>query len=458
MIASDALEPRIPVLTHFRIKTRLQVQEKKSVKAGLPVRKNDDDDDDSYNGTIDAIQRIIKREGITGLYTGLPASLIGVAATNFSYFFFYSLVRTNYIKRFGSKISTIAELSLGAVAGALAQIFTIPVSVVATRQQTAKRSAKKSLFGTASEIISDDGITGLWRGLKPSLVLVINPSITYGMFSRIQRLLFGDEKLTPMRAFLVGALSKTLATVVTYPYIMAKVRLQAKYDDEEPAAQHAGAPLEKGPAPDVTKPISSTNPPYPRPHKHHKYNGAVDVLRKVYKEEGIRGWYNGMQAQITKAVLSQALLFMYKEQFTQWTILLLSLAAKVKEPVKAVATQAAASTVATLKPYAEATAERVRPSLDAASEKASNLASDAVNAAPDALNAAKDAYKNPGDIVQRAGNAAQDAYNNSGDIAQRAGNAAKDAYNNSGDLAQKASNAASDVASKVADRASKLVK
>ena len=59
-------------------------------------------------------------------------------AAEYAYFFFYSIVRTSYMKRLAAKrpagsaaapLSTAAELALGAVAGALAQIFTIPVSV-----------------------------------------------------------------------------------------------------------------------------------------------------------------------------------------------------------------------------------------------------------------------------------------------------------------------------------------
>ena len=40
-------------------------------------------------------------------------------------------------------LSTAAELLLGAAAGALAQIFTIPVSVIATRQQIGRSLDKK---------------------------------------------------------------------------------------------------------------------------------------------------------------------------------------------------------------------------------------------------------------------------------------------------------------------------
>lgn len=176
--------------------------------------------------------------------------------TEYAYFFFYSFVRTSYIKRLASKrpagtaappLSTAAELILGASAGALAQIFTIPVAVIATRQQIGrsleqpkgKAKAKAadpengsteaekdveyddSFLGVAREIIAEEGVTGLWLGLKPGLVLTVNPAITYGMYERVKSILLlakgetnNNAKLTPWMAFTVGALSKAIATVV----------------------------------------------------------------------------------------------------------------------------------------------------------------------------------------------------------------------------------------------------
>ena len=151
----------------------------------------------------------------------------------------------------GSKappLSTAAELILGAIAGALAQIFTIPVAVIATRQQigrsldkpkkskgkavdtngTAKAEVAEeeydgSFLGVAREIIAEEGVTGLWLGIKPGLVLTVNPAITYGMYERVKSVMLlakgelnPNAKLSPWMAFSVGALSKALATVVRF--------------------------------------------------------------------------------------------------------------------------------------------------------------------------------------------------------------------------------------------------
>ncbi|KAK9760664.1 hypothetical protein K7432_015093 [Basidiobolus ranarum] len=270
------------------IKTRMQVQSKS---------------EESYTSTWDAFVRILKEEGVGGLYAGLPAGLIGVASTNFAYFYWYSLLRGSYSRKV-QEISTSMELVLGAGAAALAQIFTIPVSVVSTRQQTTPPSERGSLWQTWLDIVEEEGWTGLWKGLKPSLVLVVNPAITYGAFEKIKSGFLarsGGKALSALEVFLVGALAKTAATLITYPYIMAKVRLQWKPPKNADTSKH-----------------------------HERYNGAIDVLKKVWKKDGLKGLYNGMDAQIYKAVLSQALLLMLKEKLSIYTLLMFALFNKRK--------------------------------------------------------------------------------------------------------------------------------
>ncbi|KAH9063995.1 adenine nucleotide transporter [Lactarius vividus] len=279
------------------------------------------------------LARILKEEGISGFYRGFGATMLNTFSMQYAYFFFYSLVRTSYIKRLAARrpagsparsLSTIAELALGAIAGALAQIFTIPVAVIATRQQLGAPKGKGkageeahdgSFLGVAREIVREEGVTGLWLGLKPGLVLTVNPAITYGVFERIKgAVLLAREKvgdtsssLGPGLSFALGATSKSLATVVTYPYIMAKVRIQTRQKGAEEETENGTLP---------THANGSARPP--------RDEGAVDILARVLRTEGFSGWYKGMGAQILKAVLSQGVLFMSKEQFEGYALAIMA--------------------------------------------------------------------------------------------------------------------------------------
>ncbi|KAL2754697.1 hypothetical protein ACRALDRAFT_1032698 [Sodiomyces alcalophilus JCM 7366] len=267
------------------VKTRLQVQVKArpsptALEPPLPSEK-----EVHYTSTWDAISKIVAEDGLSGLYAGMNASLAGVASTNFAYFYWYSVVRTLYMKT--SKVAgppaTLVELSLGAIAGAIAQLCTIPVAVVTTRQQTQHKSERKGFFETAREVIDgSDGFFGLWRGLKASLVLVVNPAITYGAYERLKDVLFpGKKNLRPWEAFLLGSMSKALATVVTQPLIVAKVGLQSR-----PPRERQGRP----------------------------FGSFSEVMKFIVDHEGPSGLFKGIGPQILKGLLVQGILMMTKER------------------------------------------------------------------------------------------------------------------------------------------------
>ncbi|KAH7085387.1 peroxisomal membrane protein-like protein Pmp47 [Paraphoma chrysanthemicola] len=271
------------------IKTRLQVQIKRSPTSNDPNPA----DHEHYDGAIDAIKKVVAQEGISGLYAGIGGSLLGVASTNFAYFYWYTVVRTLYVSRraLPGPPSTAVELSLGAVAGALAQLFTIPVAVVTTRQQTMSKHERKGMIATAMDVInSEDGWTGLWRGLRASLVLVINPSITYGAYQRLREVMYpGKKTLKPLEAFLLGSLSKMLATLATQPLIVAKVGLQSK-----PPPARNGKP----------------------------FKSFTEVMYYIVEHEGPLALFKGIAPQIVKGLLVQGFLMMTKERIEFYFILL----------------------------------------------------------------------------------------------------------------------------------------
>ncbi|KAB8074681.1 mitochondrial carrier domain-containing protein [Aspergillus leporis] len=297
------------------VKTKLQVQVKNTSGS------KSEGDVVHYESTIDAINKIVEKEGIEGLYSGIVGSLLGVASTNFAYFYWYSVVRSLYMasSRGSKPPGTAMELSLGAVSGAIAQIFTIPVAVITTRQQTQPKNEKKGLIETGKDVVnSEDGWSGLWRGLKASLILVINPAITYGAYQRLKDVLFaGRNNLKPWEAFLLGALSKALATIATQPLIVAKVGLQSR-------------------------------PPPGREGKPFKTFG--EVMRYIIQNEGALSLFKGIGPQITKGLLVQGLLMMTKERMEIIFIVLFAYLKKLRDQKLKKAVENAASTAKTSLP------------------------------------------------------------------------------------------------------------
>ncbi|KAM3422243.1 hypothetical protein BST61_g2608 [Cercospora zeina] len=312
------------------VKTRLQTQVKRHVKD----THVDEEGHVHYDGTIHAIQHIIEEEGISGLFNGLAGNLLGVVSTNFAYFYWYSLVREMYHARVDSKgTSTAVELSLGAVAGALAQLFTIPIAVVTTRQQTQRKGERKSILATAKEVVDHDGVAGLWRGIKASMVLVVNPSITYGAYERLRALMFpGKANLAPHEAFLLGALSKMLATIATQPLIIAKVGLQSR-----PPPQRMGKP----------------------------FQSFQEVMKFTIERDGILGLWKGVAPQLIKGFLVQGILMMTKERVELLFVLLFRAARKMRQEQLEKLAKIAAEKIEQGKAVAVETAEKAKSAVKA---------------------------------------------------------------------------------------------
>ncbi|KAL2823155.1 mitochondrial carrier domain-containing protein [Aspergillus cavernicola] len=302
------------------VKTKLQVQIKKTDES-----EKEGSEDAHYKSTWDAIAKIVDKEGVEGLYAGIFGSLLGVASTNFAYFYWYSVVRTLYMSynKVATPPGTAIELSLGAVSGAVAQVFTIPVAVITTRQQTQPESERKGLIETGKEVVnSEDGWSGLWRGLKASLILVVNPAITYGAYQRLKDVVFpGKTNLKPWEAFLLGALSKAMATIATQPLIVAKVGLQSR-------------------------------PPPARKGKPFKTFG--EVMQFIIQNEGPLSLFKGIGPQILKGLIVQGLLMMTKERMELIFVVFFAYLRNLKEKklrkaADAVASKAKTSLPATLK-------------------------------------------------------------------------------------------------------------
>ena len=83
---------------------------------------------------------------------------------------------------------------------------------------------------SAKELFKAEGMSGFYRGLIPSIVMVCNPAISFMFYEVLVSI--GVEKnkkgklvVSPLKAFIFGALAKLGATLITYPLLLVKQRL-----------------------------------------------------------------------------------------------------------------------------------------------------------------------------------------------------------------------------------------
>lgn len=240
----------------------------------------------AHSTTLDAVRRIVQREGVTGLYSGLESALFGISVTNFVYYYWYEWTRAAFEKaavkagRASKKLTTIESMIAGAIAGSATVMITNPIWVVNTRVTARKsdsdeqglpgaaaaKKARSSSIGTLMELLRQEGPKALFAGVLPALVLVINPILQYTIFEQLKNVVERRRRVTPKDAFYLGALGKILATSITYPYITIKSRMHVASKD--------------GPK--------------------ESLNGS---LKRIVKEEGYMGLYRGKFKSLTTRTL-----------------------------------------------------------------------------------------------------------------------------------------------------------
>jgi adenine nucleotide transporter 17 len=236
-----------------------------------------------------------------GWYDGIGIGLLSEGAQQASYYYFYTLLKKRFQAHYNKNPDTASSLIIGSIAGALNMIITSPLSTVHTRMQThavQHPNEQATIGSTVQEIVKKDGVTGLWRGLKTSLVLVVNPSITFFAFEtlrkNLEKFLSGKEggKISAGWLFILGAIAKLIATIVTYPLILAKTRLQAD--------------------------------------KLKQYRSFFHVWLKVVEKSGFVGLYGGMSSKLLQTCISSAIKFTMKDAFDDFAFKILLFALNIK--------------------------------------------------------------------------------------------------------------------------------
>ncbi|XWS74847.1 hypothetical protein CRYUN_Cryun01aG0033100 [Craigia yunnanensis] len=284
-------------------------------------------------GTIEQMCQVVKQEGWQRLYGGLTPSLVGTAASQGVYYYFYQIFRNKaeatalerQKKGFGDgSVGMLSSLVVAALSGCINVMLTNPIWVVVTRMQTHTKISKKDHpnrlatttpeetvlsvidplpYGTShviQELYGEAGFWGFWKGVFPTLIMVSNPSIQFMLYETMLKKLKkrrslskqGNNGVTALEIFLLGALAKLGATVVTYPLNVVKSRLQAKQ-------------------------VTTGD-------KRHHYKGTLDAILKMIHYEGFSGFYKGMNTKIVQSVLAAAVLFMIKEELVKGARLLLA--------------------------------------------------------------------------------------------------------------------------------------
>lgn len=280
---------------------------------------------DHYDGILDAAQKIYDRDGIAGFFTGVGPDTAKSVADSFLFFLFYNYMRTNRVTRrkaegHGGALPAWDELSIGMAAGGLSKLFTTPLSNITTRAQTTSRH--QSMSQIASQIQKEKGLIGFWSGYSASLILTLNPALTFTFYEVLKRLLPKSTRDDPGArvTFLIAALSKAMASSITYPFSLAKARAQAS---SEPPIRRTHEQMKEDAKSEYNTARQSTTAARQvgRKEVHRAADSTVfSSIMRIAQEEGIAALYVGLGGEVLKGFFSHGITMLVKEQVHGWVI------------------------------------------------------------------------------------------------------------------------------------------
>lgn len=165
------------------VKTRMQNQR---AKVGEMLYKN----------SWDCATKVVRNEGMRGLYSGVWPQLVGVAPEKAIKLTVNDLVRGKFSDKSTGKIWWAHEVLAGGMAGGCQVVFTNPLEIVKIRLQVQGEVAKQQ--GTpkrsAMWIVRNLGLVGLYKGASACLLRDVPFSAIYfPTYNHLKRNYFGES-------------------------------------------------------------------------------------------------------------------------------------------------------------------------------------------------------------------------------------------------------------------------
>lgn len=286
------------------------------------------DDAVRRTGAIRVLRGVVLREGFRALYSGAVPAVVGGVTSWAFYMQWFHGVRHGVavaVGGEGAKTGAVSDFISATSAGIVTAAATNPIWVVKVRLQlqrqhvrdaavaasavataaagevaaggngasaasssasaVAKAAAARTtpytgfLHGLVS-IAREEGVRGLYKGLVPSLWLVSHGAIQFAVYERLKVLLAPAPSASPsvQVSLIASTTSKLSAAIITYPLQLVRTRMQ-----------EAGA-------------------------SRLRYGTLLRGFGVVMREDGFRGLYRGLGANLVRVLPQTAVTFVTYEQ------------------------------------------------------------------------------------------------------------------------------------------------
>ncbi|POM60762.1 Mitochondrial 2-oxoglutarate/malate carrier protein [Phytophthora palmivora] len=239
-------------------------------------------------GLMKTIRRILKQQGLRGLYQGISGGAMREGTYSTMRFAVYHYLKDEAVRRNdGHPISTGHNVLLGMIGGVLGGAVGNPADIVNIRMQAdsrlpvEKRRNYKHAVDGLIRVEKEEGLAALMRGVRPNMIRAM--LLTTGQIAAydLAKASILENTMVPMHDnlqthILASMVAGLVATTACAPADVVKTRLMNMH--------------------------------------HNEYKNATDCFVKVVKHEGLRGLYKGWLPAYMRLGPQTLLTFVFLEQ------------------------------------------------------------------------------------------------------------------------------------------------
>ncbi|KAJ3507623.1 hypothetical protein NLJ89_g6198 [Agrocybe chaxingu] len=230
-------------------------------------------------GPIAIIRDTLQTKGVTGLYSGCMALVVGNSLKAGVRFVTYDFLKHKLADKEG-KVTPARSLIAGLGAGMMEAIFAVtPSETIKHLIDDAKRpnpQYRGLIHGTAS-IVRQEGISGIYRGLFPVMMRQgANSAVRFTTYATLKQFVQGTmrpgQSLPTAVTFGIGGIAGLVTVYTTMPLDVIKTRMQS---------------LEA----------------------RSQYRNSFHCVYRIFTEEGVLRFWTGTTPRLARLVMSGGIVF-----------------------------------------------------------------------------------------------------------------------------------------------------